>query len=202
MRRSAYDADAIRSLTQPTRRRRVMSTSASDDEETINTNTSRTSRLQHRWATEHGETNHSEEALDADVVIVVESSADEVSDRHRPAVRTDKGRIANVCDQPAGIQAHAISGNRVSRTRMPQSAANRLRMTPTHRTLQAEASETSSLTTEGSESSSCVETDTRTQYRDAILGVSNARQARLQMRGRTQVCPTCALFASFMGNFI
>ena len=50
----------------------------------------------------------------------------------------------------------------------------------------------------------CVETDTGAQdlYRDAILGIRNARNARAQLRSSTAPCPVCALFAAFIRHYM
>jgi hypothetical protein len=204
MRRSAGNPASNHSHTLPARRRRVMSSSGSEQEQTTNTSASRTQRLQLRVETQNGAGYHAGETGDADVVLL-ESSADEESDRQRPELRPDVGRQSDVYGHTAGRQAQAHCGAGVSRTRMLLTAVNSRHVLPSNRNLHAEASESSLLaTTEDDESSQCVgtDTDTRSQYRDAILGVSNARRSRQQMRSGSQVCPTCALFASFMGNFI
>jgi hypothetical protein len=203
MRRSAVNTASNQSHALPERRRRVMLSSGSEEELTMNTSASRTPQLQQRIASGNGEGHHVGETRDANVV-VLESSSDEESDRQRPVLRTDGGRQSGANGQEAGRQAQAHCGAGVSRTRMPLTVVNSHHVPPSHRSQHAEASESSLLPTEDDESSPCVEfdTDARSQYRDAILGVSNAHRARHQMRGRSQVCPTCSLFASFMGNFI
>lgn len=54
------------------------------------------------------------------------------------------------------------------------------------------------------DSSECIEIDTDAQalYREAILGIRNARNARSQLRAATAPCPVCALFAHFLGHFL
>ena len=56
---------------------------------------------------------------------------------------------------------------------------------------------------EDDDSSECIESDTNAQeqYRSAILGIRNARNARAQMRANTTFCPHCALFAEFIAHF-
>jgi hypothetical protein len=53
-------------------------------------------------------------------------------------------------------------------------------------------------------SSECIESDTNAQmqYREAIMGVRNARMGRAQLRAATTHCPVCALFADFLAHFV
>ena len=57
---------------------------------------------------------------------------------------------------------------------------------------------------EDDESSECIESDTNAQqlYREAILGVRNARNSRIHMRSNTTPCNVCAIFAQYLQHFI
>jgi hypothetical protein len=57
---------------------------------------------------------------------------------------------------------------------------------------------------EDDDSSECVESDTNAQqlYREAILGVRNARNSRHQLRSQTTPCNVCALFAQYLQHFV
>jgi hypothetical protein len=54
------------------------------------------------------------------------------------------------------------------------------------------------------DSSHCIESDTDAQrlYRDDILGLRSARNARSQLRSDSASCPACALFAAFKRHFL
>lgn len=181
--------------TNPSRRRRVMSTSDSEEERTMLKRKPQAPQLQQRSATVQATAN-ADFARDGHVVTVESSPEDH---------RADMGG--------AFEQQRQISGNQQRRTaacnNVPQMhAANNTHRTPHARQPQrrcrgryVEASESSALT---DSDSSCVESDTnaRSQYRDAILGVRNANRARQQMRALTQSCPTCARFESFLQSFL
>ena len=57
---------------------------------------------------------------------------------------------------------------------------------------------------EDDNSSECIESDTNAQqlYREAILGVRNARNSRIHMRSHTTPCNVCAIFAQYLLHFI
>ena len=57
---------------------------------------------------------------------------------------------------------------------------------------------------EDDDSSECIESDTNAQqlYREAILGVRNARNSRLHMRSHTTPCNVCAIFAQYLQHFM
>lgn len=71
----------------------------------------------------------------------------------------------------------------------------------TRRRLEAEAVESS---LDDDDSSECVESDTNAQqlYREAILGVRNARNERSIMKIQTMPCKVCSLFAQYLQHFI
>jgi hypothetical protein len=185
----------------PARRRRVMSTSESEAE-----------RIQH-----HPGGNAAAAGNDADTqvpiaanppqpirgddVVVLETSAESSDDMWiRPPVRERSEAGHN-----QQVQQDHIAGRRTARnparntTRRPRPDAQPQR--PQRRMRQAEAVESS---VETDDDSSCVESDTnaRSQYRDAILGVRNANRGRQQMRANTQRCPVCAQFSAFLIHFM
>ncbi len=57
---------------------------------------------------------------------------------------------------------------------------------------------------EDDDSSECIESDTDAQqlYREAILGVRNARNNRMHVRSHTTPCSVCAIFAQYLQHFI
>ena len=57
---------------------------------------------------------------------------------------------------------------------------------------------------EDDDSSECIESDTnaRQLYREAILGVRNARNSRVHMRSHTTPCNVCAIFAQYLQHFM
>jgi len=57
---------------------------------------------------------------------------------------------------------------------------------------------------EDDDSSECIESDTNAQqlYREAILGVRNARHSRMHMRSQTTPCSVCAIFAQYIQHFM
>ena len=69
------------------------------------------------------------------------------------------------------------------------------------RRIAGEAEETDQ---EDDDSSECIESDTNAQqlYREAILGVRNARNSRLHMRSHTTPCSVCAIFGQFLQHFV
>jgi len=90
----------------------------------------------------------------------------------------------------------------VSRRQAPARAAppaNNVRNQ--RRRIAGEAEETDQ---EDDDSSECIESDTNAQqlYREAILGVRNARNSRLHMRSHTTPCSVCAIFAQFLQHFV
>lgn len=176
------------SFSTPKRRRRVMTTSDSEEDRGQHSRQAQTPQTQPRPATQASAA--AAIARDGHVVILETSSDDSgaeqqqlISGHHQRQNRRAAGN-----DVP---MSHAANINHAPRARLPQ----RRRIMP-----EPEAAESSAET---DSDSSCVETDTnaRSQYRDAILGVRNAQRARQQMRTRTQSCPTCALFASFLRAF-
>jgi hypothetical protein len=69
------------------------------------------------------------------------------------------------------------------------------------RRIEAEAEESE---LEDDDSSECIESDTNAQqlYHEAILGVRNARNSRIQMRSHTTPCNVCAIFAQYLQHFM
>jgi len=178
----------------PKRRRRVMTTSDSEEDRGQHSRQAQTPQTLPRQASQGSAA--AAIARDGHVVIL-ESSSDDmraadvsgaeqqqlISGHHQRQNRRAAGNDVSM--------SHAANINHAPRARLPQ----RRRSMP-----EEEAAESSAET---DSDSSCVETDTnaRSQYRDAILGVRNAQRARQQIRTRTQSCPTCALFASFLRAF-
>ena len=187
---------ASSSNTTPSRRRRVMSTSDSEDERAH----------YHPGGNAAGNdadtqvpiTANTPQPIRIDDVVVLETSAESSDDMWiRPPVRERS--------EASQQQQGHIAGRRTARnparntTRRPRPDAQPQR--PQRRMRPAEAAESSAET---DDDSSCVESDTnaRSQYRDAILGVRNANRARQQMRANTQRCPVCAQFAAFLIHFM
>ena len=104
----------------------------------------------------------------------------------RPATRSTAGT-----PKTAGSDQH--SGNKRSR---PQ---QRGRMS----SIIGEAEEASS-DDEDDHTSECVESDTHGEdlYRQAIAGCRNATKARTQLRASTTKCRVCAKFAAFLDHFL
>jgi hypothetical protein len=182
------------SFSTPKRRRRVMTTSDSEEERGQHSRQAQTPQTLPRPASQESAT--AAIARDGNV-IMLETSSDDM--REAAAGGAERQQLITGHHQMQQRRAaghnvpmsRAANINHTPRARMPQ----RRRSMP-----EAEASESSA---ESDSDSSCVETDTnaRSQYRDAIMGVRNAQRARQQMRARTQSCPTCALFASFLRAF-
>jgi hypothetical protein len=187
------------SNTTPSRRRRVMSTSDSEDE-----------RTQHQpggVAAENVADMHVPNAtvtlppICVEDVVVLDTSAESSDDMWiRPPARErseanheQQSREGNT----VGRRTSRISARNTTRRPRPEGQPRR----PQRRMRQAEAAESSAET---DEDSSCIESDTnaRSQYRDAILGVRNATRARQQMRANTQRCPICAQFAAYLIHFM
>ena len=96
-------------------------------------------------------------------------------------------------DQLCGEVLHSPASPPAHRGRYPDRAHRRRRF-------EASAVETSA----DDDSSECIESDTGAQdlYREAILGIRNARNARAQLRSSTAPCPVCALFAAFIRHYM
>lgn len=191
--------------TTPSRRRRVMSTSDSEEERNSHARQTGTQQPRHQSWSEHERAHPTEAANNAEVV-VLESSDDMPELYHRALPFEDKGYQGQ--HRPSAIDQQnlhrCIEGSNRQSQHQSSQVRNEQRSRPhkrRSRRLDSEVSESSALT---DSDSTCYETDTnaRSQYRDAILGVRNANQARQQVRARTQVCPTCARFASFLANFM
>jgi hypothetical protein len=133
------------------------------------------------------------------VIVVQESSSDDMWVRPRIAQNREDRNNPDMQGIVAG------TGRRmqriVSRDNRNEPMRTQHVQLPQRRCRVPEASESSAVT---DSDSSCVETDTnaRSQYRDAILGVRNAMRGRQQMRARTEHCPVCAQFASFLAHFL
>jgi hypothetical protein len=179
----------------PRRRRRVMSTSDSEAERSMRSHQPMTPQMQPSTA----EAQESAEAATAREggVIIVETSTDDMCAAAEGSLeqrQPNTGNLQRQLRRDAG--GHDLlsptENHHTPRARAPQ--RRRIRRA-------VEASESSALT---DSDSSCVESDTnaRSLYRDAILGVRNAQFARRQMRASNQSCPTCALFASFLQAFL
>ena len=178
----------------PKRRRRVMSTSDSEAERSMHSHQP-TPQMQPSAAAAQ---ESAEAATDRDgEVIIVETSSDDLSAEAEGSLRQRQLNTRHLQrqlrrDAGSNVPLSPTANHHTPRSRAPQ--RRRIRRA-------VEASESSALT---DSDSSCVESDTnaRSQYRDAILGVRNAQFARRQMRARNQTCPTCALFASFLQSFL
>lgn len=187
---------------QPKRRRRVMSTSDSEMERSMHSGQHQTPETQ-QHAVAAQESAQAATASDGEVVIL-ETSSD--SDDMRAAAGCGS-ELQQPC-QSRGLP-HQQHQRRAAGNHVPMSPTANTNNTPRARPPQrrrrrleaVEAIESSALT---DSDSSCADTDTnaRSQYRDAILGVRSAQRARQQMRARTQSCPTCALFTSFLQAFL
>jgi len=185
---------ASSSNTTPVRRRRIMSTSDSEEERT---------QYHPGWnaAGNGADTrvlNASNTAPKTHIenVVVLESSAESSNDIWlRPLEATDDQQLQQ--GQTAGTRTLRNSDRNVTRRPRPEAQPRR----PKRRMRQAEAEESS---VETDYNSSCVESDinARSQYRDAILGVRSANRARQQMRAITQCCPICAQFATYLAHFM
>ena len=179
----------------PKRRRRVMSTSDSEADRNMHSHQPMTPQMQPSAAAAQ---ESAEAATDRDgEVIIVETSSDDLSTEAEGSLRQHQpntGHLQLQLRRDAGshVPLSPTANHHTPRARAPQ--RRRIRRA-------VEASESSALT---DSDSSCVESDTnaRSQYRDAILGVRNAQFARRQMRARNHTCPTCALFASFLQAFL
>jgi hypothetical protein len=133
-----------------------------------------------------------------DDVVVLETSAASSDDMWiRRPVRAASHEQQVQQGQTAGSRTVRNSARNTPRRSRPEAQPQR----PQRRMRQAEAAESSAET---DDDSSCVESDTnaRSQYRDAILGVRNATRARQQMRSNTQRCPICAQFAAYLIHFM
>ena len=179
----------------PKRRRRVMSTSDSEAERSMHSHQPMTPQMQPSAAAAQ-ESAEAATARDGEVIIV-ETSSDDLRAEAEGSLgqrQLNTGHLQRQLRRDAGSHAplSPTANHHTPRARAPQ--RRRIRRAE-------EASESSALT---DSDSSCVESDTntRSQYRDAILGVRNAQFARRQMRARNQTCPTCALFASFLQAFL
>jgi hypothetical protein len=133
-----------------------------------------------------------------DDVVVLETSAASSDDMWiRRPVRAASHEQQVQQGQTAGSRTVRNSARSTPRRSRPEAQPQR----PQRRMRQAEAAESSAET---DDDSSCVESDTnaRSQYRAAILGVRNANRARQQMRSNTQRCPICAQFAAYLIHFM
>ena len=183
------------SNTTPSRRRRVMSTSDSEQE--------RTHYHPGGNAAENVVPNatNTPPPIRGDDVVVLESSAESSDDMWicPPVRERTEASHEQQCQrgQTAGSRTPRNSARSTPRQTRPAAQPRR----PQRRMRQAEAAESS---VETDDDSSCVESDTnaRSQYRDAILGVRNANRARQQMRTNTQRCPICAQFAAYLIHFM
>ncbi len=182
------------SNTTPSRRRRVMSTSDSEDE--------RTHYQPGGVAAENVADMHVPNATDTlpqihdENVVVLETSSDDMF--ICPPVR-ERSEASHEQQSRQGNTAGSLRNSARNTSRRPRPEAQPRR--PQRRMRQAEAAESSAET---DDDSSCIESDTnaRSQYRDAILGVRNANRARQQMRANTQRCPICAQFAAYLIHFM
>ena len=182
------------SFSTPKRRRRVMTTTDSEEDRGQHSRQAQTPQTLPRPASQ--ESTSAAIARDGNVIIL-ETSSDDMRE----------AAVSGAEQQQLITGHHQMQHRRAAGNDVPMSRAANINHTPRARLPQrrrsmpeAEASESSA---ESDSDSSCVETDTnaRSQYRDAIMGVRNAQRARQQMRARTQSCPTCALFASFLRAF-
>lgn len=178
------------------RRRRILESDESDDNQP----------LQHADAVEHAAPPMLQPAIAPQqqpplaapvhrVVLLESSESDDMyvplpPERQLPA-RQDQSAPRHNDHEELQDGAHGVG------RRNPRHARNRRR-----RRFEDEAEESSDA--DDDDSSDCIESDTNAQrqYRDAIMGVRNARNARVQMRSATAPCQVCALFASFIQHFL
>lgn len=146
---------------------------------------------------------HPPPAAQAPVIELIEDSESDDMYIPLPQHRTQQ-------DAPPGRQAHPgrqrpsppqpvpRQGRRQTPARAAPPANNDRNV---RRRIVAEAVESS---LEDDDSSECIESDTDAQqmYREAILGVRNARNNRMNMRSHTTPCSVCAIFAQYLQHFI
>ena len=187
----------------PARRRRVMSTSNSEEER--NLSSQRPQQLPHpqndieinvgnQQDTVHQDANEIA-PVEPDVIQLSSSSEDSMNiplptqqasgGAAPPARRIDRGMSA-----AARRNGQHGRGRRCSTKRSQKSKPN----------FSAEAEETNTT----DDSNDCDESEPNAQclYRQAMNGVRNARNARTNLRKSTMNCPVCAQFAAFLQHFL
>jgi hypothetical protein len=199
----------------PKRRIRVMSTSSSDNERNGPDSNSaariipnRSAPLPIAAATNNAQTLPSRNEGKKSVAIspnaedVIElSSSDDSMYILRTDAQTAGGGAAVTSPRPAAKQQR--SSSKVNR---PRSSTKRERSRcgssskPQNFTVEAEEASTTDYETD---SESCAESElnAQDQYREAIMGVRRANNARSQLRNATINCPVCAKFAAVLQHF-
>ncbi len=193
--------------TTPSRRRRVMSTSDSEEERTLqarpadgtqnhNLNVDAANGAQ-ETAPSAGFVN--DEPAVQEMVQVLSTSSDSDDSRMPPLPRQRSSRGAAL-QAPIIATNQRGSGSR-SRVNTRSGSAGQKRSRNPVPQLCGEAEETSST---GSATSNCDESEPDAQmlYRQAITGVRNAHQARNQHRIATMNCPVCIKFAAWLQHFL
>jgi hypothetical protein len=187
----------------PARRRRVMTTSDSEEEKNQSTQGSQhLPRLQQANAIHDGNQQHDSHAdaggnaPEERNVIQLDSSSDDSMYVPLPS-QMETGGAARQTERnnrnlSTGAQRKKPAGSKQSKGQKKSKKSK-----PNFR---AEAEETS--TTDNS--SDCDESDQDAQclYRQAMNGVRNAGNARQNLRGATMNCPVCAKFAAYLQHFL
>jgi hypothetical protein len=169
-------------------RRRIRIVESDDDEQPQRDNAEEVMinppQSPHSAAVQQPSPQHAEPAAD-----VVHVDTSESEDIYLLLPQSDRPPEDQLCGEGLPSPATSTAHSR----RYPVRASRRRRF-------EASAEETSAV----DDSSECVETDTGAQdlYRDAILGIRNARNARAQLRSSTAPCPVCALFAAFIRHYM
>jgi hypothetical protein len=198
----------------PKRRRRVMSTSSSDNERNgPDSNSSarhipsRSAPLPIAVATNNAPTLPTRNAGKQSVAtspnaedVIELSSSDDSMYILRTDARTAGGGAAVTSPRAAAKQHRSSSkGNRprrssTKRQRSRCGSSNK----PQNFTAEAEEGSTTDY-----DSESCAESElnAQDQYREAMMGVRRANNARSQLRNATINCPVCAKFAAFLQHF-
>jgi hypothetical protein len=185
----------------PARRRRVMTTSDSENER--NLSSQRPQQLPHPQndmliiESNQPDTEHQDAGEVAVMEVIRLSSSSEDSTNIPCSTQPVSGAAA----QPArrinhGMSAAARRSGHSGRGR----CIGKKRSQKSKRNFCAEAEETDST----DDSSVCDESEPDAQclYRQAINGVRNASNARTNLRRATMNCPVCAQFAAFLQHFL
>ncbi len=198
----------------PARRRRVMTTSDSEEEKNMSTQGSQQlPRLQQANMIHDGNQQHD---LHTDAggnapaerdVIQLDSSSDDSMYIPLPSQQATGGAARQAertnCGLYTGTQRKEPGGSKHSRGKTDRQSLlqkNKKRSKKSKPKFRAEAEETSTT----DDSSVCDESDQDAQcmYRQAMNGVRNAGNARKILRGATMNCPVCAKFAAYLQHFL
>ena len=191
----------------PSRRRRIVTSSDSEDEQSSRPAVER-SPLHERNG---NEALHQHVAQHQDVVQLSSSDDDSM---YIPLPRAATAARTEQPNQPERSRSSTTAARRKSQpnatpTRRLQPAntarvgSRRPRSTPSRDTFAGEAEEASSDGGESQESE-CAESDTHGAdlYRQAMASCRNANAARTQLRAETTNCRVCAKFAAFLQHFL